>query len=399
METEQRQSEMMEMFRRGYAAIFQENWPVWLGGLLLGMMSVITFAWARPWGVVGGLRNWGDWFFSGIGLYAQTPPSPLLSTNSLIALGLLWGSFASALLSKQFAIRLAPPFELLKGAVGGILMGIGSAMAGGCNVGGFYNAVGALSMSGIAMMAGLIMGAYLGLRYVYWELEHIPTGSSGGSIEGGGGKRINLLSIEPYLGFLALLAAILFAWRYSNNALTREGVLALCAVSLGLIIQRTRLCFVRAFRDPFMTGEAEVPRAVALSIIVVILGSAALKWTGLREEMVYVPQAFWFGGLVGGIIFGFGMVIAGGCGSGSLWRAGEGQVKLIIAVVFFSLAVSLVEKAIEGSKTLTSLMGHKVFLPYYTGYGWAVVILVGIMLIYYLVATWNEKSERFLVEM
>lgn len=399
MEQEKRQSEMMEILKRGYAAIFYENWPVWLGGVLLGLVSVITFAWARPWGVVGGLRNWGDWFFKGIGVYSQSPMSPLLSTNSLIALGLLWGSFASALLSKQFAIRLAPPFELLKGVVGGILMGIGAAMAGGCNVGGFYSAIGALSLSGIAMMVGLIMGAYLGLRYVYWELEHIPTGSTGGSVDAKGKKGVSLLAIEPYVGFLALLAAVVFTWHYSNNALTREGVLALCAVALGLIIQRTRLCFVRAFRDPFMTGEAEVPRAVAISIIIVILGSAALKWTGLRDEMAYVPQAFWFGALVGGIIFGFGMVIAGGCGSGSVWRAGEGQVKLMLAVVFFSLTVSLVERAIDSSKALTAWMGHKVFLPHVMGYGWAIVFLVGIMIIYYLLTTWNEKTEKFLVEM
>jgi len=399
MSQDREESAMMNLLRRGYGAIFYENWPIWLGGVLLGIMSVITFAWARPWGVVGGLRNWGDWFFKVIGLYSQAPVSPLISTNSLIVLGLLWGSFASALLSKQFAIRMAPPFELLKGAVGGILMGIGAAMAGGCNVGGFYSAIGALSLSGIAMMIGLIMGAYLGLRYVYWELEHVATGSAGGSVTSASGKGLNLLAVEPYLGFLALLAAIVFTWVYADMALTREGVLALCGVAIGIIIQRTRLCFVRACRDPFMTGEAEVPRAVAISIIIVILGSAALKWTGLRGEMVYVPQAFWFGGLVGGIIFGFGMVIAGGCGSGSVWRAGEGQIKLMLAVVFFSITVSLVERAIDASKALTALMGNRVFLPHFIGYRWAIISLIAILLLYYVITTWNEKTEKFMVEM
>jgi uncharacterized membrane protein YedE/YeeE len=294
---------------------------------------------------------------------------------------------------------MAPPFELLKGAVGGILMGIGAAMAGGCNVGGFYSALGALSLSGLAMMIGLIIGAYLGLRYVYWELDHVTTGSAGGSAASGTGKGFNLLAVEPYLGVLALLAAIVFTWSYADRALTREGVLALCGVAIGLIIQRTRLCFVRAFRDPFMTGEAEVPGAVAISIIIVILGSAALKWTGLRDEMVYVPQAFWLGGIVGGIIFGFGMVIAGGCGSGSVWRAGEGQIKLMLAVAFFCLTVSLVERAIDASRALTALMGHKVFLPHYIGYRWSSIALIAILLVYYVITTWNEKTEKFMVEM
>ncbi|MFP4086526.1 MAG: hypothetical protein ACLFUL_07005 [Desulfobacteraceae bacterium] len=40
----------------------------------------------------------------------------------------------------------------------------------------------ALSFSGIAMMVGLIIGAYLGLRYIYRELEHLPSGSGEASL-------------------------------------------------------------------------------------------------------------------------------------------------------------------------------------------------------------------------
>ena len=131
-------SVMGGILKRTYAAVFFESWPVWLGGVLIGIMSVITFAWARPWGVVGGLRNWADWFFNQIGVYSQAPVLPLFSTNSILTLGLLWGAFGAALLSKQFAIQMAPGRELIKGVIGGCFMGVGSAMASGCNVGGFY---------------------------------------------------------------------------------------------------------------------------------------------------------------------------------------------------------------------------------------------------------------------
>ncbi|MCP4665016.1 MAG: YeeE/YedE family protein, partial [Deltaproteobacteria bacterium] len=97
-------SVLFGILRRGYGSVFSENWPLWLGGICIGIMSIITFAWARPWGVAGGLRNWGDWFFSLIGLYSQEPLSPLLSTSSILTLGLLWGAFGSALLSRQFAL-------------------------------------------------------------------------------------------------------------------------------------------------------------------------------------------------------------------------------------------------------------------------------------------------------
>ncbi|MBW2082028.1 MAG: YeeE/YedE family protein [Deltaproteobacteria bacterium] len=398
MNEEKEQSVLVQILSRGYERIFFENWPMWMGGILIGIMSIITFAWARPWGVAGGLRNWGDWFFAAVGLYSHKPLSPWISTNSILTLGLLWGAFGSALMSKQFAFRPAPGLELIKGIVGGILMGTGAAMAGGCNVGGFYSAMSALSASGISMMVGLIMGAYLGLRYLYWELEHFPPRATGGVQSEQGKKGFNWLAIEPYIGAAAFLAAIVFAWIYSKIALTRIGGLLLCGVAFGLIIQRTRFCFVRGFRDPFMTGEGEVPRAIAISLIISILGFAALKWTGLRGEGVYVPQAFWFGALVGGIIFGIGMVVAGGCGSGSVWRAGEGQIKLMLAVIFFALSTSLVKAGIKSSKALTNLMGHRVFLPDFLSYKWTLILLIALMLVYYLLATWNEETDKFTLE-
>lgn len=278
-------------------------------------------------------------------------------------------------------------------------MGIGSAMAGGCNVGGFFSAVSALSASGIAMMIGLIIGAYLGLRYLYWEIEHLPSGSAGGGLVSKESKGIDWLKIEPYLGIAVLLAALVCTWIYGSQAYTRVGGLLLCGVAFGIIIQRTRFCFVRAFREPFMTGESQMPRAVAIAVIISVLGFAALKYAGLRGENVYVPQAFWFGGLIGGAIFGIGMVIAGGCGSGSVWRAGEGQIKLILAVIFFALSTSLFKALIRSSAGLTSLMGYRVFMPNLISYKWSLILVIAIMLAYYLVTTWNEETEKFVVEL
>ena len=398
MNENKQRSVFNEMLVSGYEKVFYENWPMWLGGILIGIMSVITFAWARPWGVAGGLRNWGDWFFSTIGVYHYKPQSPLISTNSILTLGLLVGAFGSALLSKQFAIRKSPPLELLKGIVGGILMGIGSAMAGGCNVGGFFSAVSALSASGIAMMIGLLAGAYLGLRYLYWELEHLPSGSTGSSPASKEEKGFDWFKIEPYLGAAVFLGAFVCTFFYNEAAYTRVGGLLLCGIAFGFIIQRTRFCFVRGFREPFMTGESQVPRAICIAIIISVLGFAALKYSGLRGENVYVPRAFWFGGLVGGVIFGIGMVVAGGCGSGSVWRAGEGHIKLMLAVIFFAMSTSLFKAWIRSSAGLKSLMGGRVFLPNFLSYKWSLILVLGILLAYYMITAWNEETEKFVIE-
>ncbi len=391
-------SVLLGLVRRGYRAVFFQNWPLWLGGLLIGIMSVITFAWGRPWGVARGLGNWGDWFFALVGAYSNRPSSPLVTSSSVLTLGLLWGALGSSLLSKQFVLRMASPLELLKGVVGGSLMGVGAAMAGGCNVGGFYSAVSALSFSGLAMMVGLLIGAYLGLRYMSWEGEHLPPQSASAPAEKGREPGFHWLTLEPYIGVILFLGALAAAWVYAQEAYTQAGGLLLCGIGFGIIIQRTRFCFVRAFRDPFMTGAGNMARAMCVSIIISVIGFAALKWTGARGEMVYVPPAFWFGALVGGISFGFGMSLAGGCGSGSVWRAGEGQVKLMVAVVFFALSMSLFKALMNVSDGLTALAGHRVFLPHYLTYKWTLVLLVLVFAVYYLAASWNEETNLFVVK-
>jgi uncharacterized membrane protein YedE/YeeE len=100
-----------------------------------------------------------------------------------------------------------------------------------------------------------------------------------------------------------------------------------------------------------------------------------------------------------GIVFGFGMVIAGGWGSGSVWRAGEGQVKLILAVICFALSTSLFKALIKSSGVLTTSMGRRIFLPDFLTYKWTLVVIVLVMLIYYLAATWNEETDKFTVEL
>ena len=388
-------SSLMDVVKGGYQNIFGKQWSVHTAALLLAILSILTFIIARPWGVVGGLRNWADWLFYFIGVDDKAPVSAITSTGSVLIFGLLWGAFASALLSKQFKIQNAPRLELIKGVVGGILLGIGSAMAGGCNLGGSYQALASLSLSGLTMLIGLLIGANLGIRYLYWEMENLTTGSVSGSSE----KRFDWRFIQPFIGIAALIAALVAAYIYSLNAYTTTGGLLLCTMAIGIVFQRSRLCFVAAFRDPFMTGETDKTKAVVVSLIIAMLGYSTLKWGGIRAENVYVTNTFWFGSFVGGLIFGFGMLLAGGCGSGCAFRAGEGQIKLVIALIFFAIFNSLTKAVVKASPTLTNVIGEKFFIPHHMPWMISMAIVIMVRLAWYLFAVWNEETEKFVIEM
>ena len=86
----------------------------------------------------------------------------------MLNIGLLVGGLVAALLSREFAIRSAPAKELSK-ARRRSAHGAGAMLSFGCNIGGFFSALSALSASGLAMMAGLIVGAFIGTRYLIRE--------------------------------------------------------------------------------------------------------------------------------------------------------------------------------------------------------------------------------------
>jgi uncharacterized membrane protein YedE/YeeE len=380
----------------GYKTLFYEQWPPIIGGILLALFSILMVAWSRPWGIVGGIRNWADWLFYGIGVYAWKPPHPLFFSPSVMDIGLLLGCFASALMAKEFAFRMPPGIEMVKGLAGGLLMGVGSALAIGCNVGAFYTPLVNLSANGFPMLVGLIAGSYFGLRYLLWELEKLPPKSVGFTASKGASSKFDWKTIQPYAGALVFIGLIAAAYAYSSFAYTEAGVFLLLTAGIGVVLQRCRFCFVRAFRDPFMTGEAAIAKAVVISIIIASVGVAMLKWTGLRSESSYVVPTFWWGSLVGGVIFGFGMVIAGGCGSGTLWRVAEGQLKLWITLFTFATTNSLMTTLFR-STGFRAKLGAAVFLPEYLGWGGSLFLIAAILIVWYAVVVWNEETNKFTV--
>ncbi|MBF0278718.1 MAG: YeeE/YedE family protein [SAR324 cluster bacterium] len=386
---------MKTAFKNGYETLFGQQWPYWVAGVLLGTINVFMFAYARPWSSADGIRNWGDWFFNTVGLADRTIIPPHLFSTSVLNFGIVIGSLAAALFAKQFALRMAPSRELFKGLIGGLLMGIGSSLAFGCNIGGFFSATSALSMAGPAMMLGLMIGAVIGLKLLLFEVEYLsPAVSKRVSPKKSQGA--DLKKIQPLAGLLVVVIGFFLVFIYDDlDYSERAGILSF-GLLIGIIMQRSRFCFVRAFREPFMTGHGDASKAVAIAVIISVTGFSILKWTDLREWETLVSIGFWAGSLVGGIVFGIGMTLAGGCGSGSVWRAGEGHIKLWLALFGFALAGSYSRAWLEDSGWLMKL-GTQVFLPDVIGWKLSYISIVGLMLLWYFLATWNEIKGKFVI--
>src|SRR5204862_6419912 len=146
---------MASALRAQWDALVSRAWPVWAAALLVAMVNVFLFAFDRPWTASDGMRNWGDWVLTGVGVVRRPDLIvPWLYSGSLLNLGVLFGGLAAALLSREFAVRVPPRGELVKGGLGGLAMGAGAMLALGCNIGGVFSATSALPPS----RSGLVLG-------------------------------------------------------------------------------------------------------------------------------------------------------------------------------------------------------------------------------------------------
>jgi uncharacterized membrane protein YedE/YeeE len=246
------------------------------------------------------------------------------------------------------------------------------------------------------MMVGLMAGVYIGLRLLILEVNYLnfptPTSASKAAKDGTLARK----NVQQVLGALVLVGGLIIAFIYDGFDYSIRSGFLLFGLVVGVVMQRSRFCFVKAFREPFLTGDGEMTKAVILAVVIGVIGFSILKWTDLRDWDAQVSSAFWLGSLLGGTIFGIGMSISGGCATGCLWRAGEGQVKLWIAVAAFALSGSLFRGWLEDSGWLMKL-GDPVFLPDIMSWKMAIASVLGIMCLWYVLVVWNEAKKKLVV--
>ncbi|MBC7122231.1 MAG: YeeE/YedE family protein [Pseudothermotoga sp.] len=109
----------------------------------------------------------------------------------------------------------------------------------------------------------------------------------------------------------------------------------LIGIIFGVILQRGRICFNSAFRDVLIFKDNYLMKLAALAIA---LQSITLLLFAQMGVIKLAPMPLnWVGNIVGGYIFGLGMVLAGGCASGVTYRIGEGMTTSWLAGLIFGL--------------------------------------------------------------
>lgn len=181
---------------------------------------------------------------------------------------------------------------------------------------------------------------------------------------------------------------------------------------LGYILTRSRYGFAGGIKKIYLTGDGSLTKAILLLFAISIIGAAGVHYGAASKGAVIASKAVEASSIIpgsqfikgtsiltilGGLIFGIGMMLGGGCASGSLTDSGEGASRAWIVVVFFSLGGILghgmlptLDESFLG-RTSISL----IYLPDYFGYvGSVVVSLIGLIIIYAITRAYESKRRE-----
>jgi uncharacterized membrane protein YedE/YeeE len=163
----------------------------------------------------------------------------------------------------------------------------------------------------------------------------------------------------------------------------------LTGLAFGYVTQRGGFCLTRALSNLYLMGDATIVRAYLLALLVATIGVHLMLAAGLVE--IPLRPFHWVANIVGGFLFGVGMILSGGC-SGSTWyRIGEGAVGAWVVLLGFAMGATTVTvgilapvrqalrgpaMAVNGAPpTLANLVGVS---------PWVVILVLGLVVLFFL---------------
>ncbi|WP_243659140.1 YeeE/YedE family protein [Tamaricihabitans halophyticus] len=163
----------------GLARIWRGSWPLLVGALVLGVLAAaVVLVSGGTWGVTFAFALWGSKLLQLVGLHpeawsfwqdpdnAQALANPIwVDKTSLTNIGIILGAAIAAAAAGAWKIHTEIPWRTAVAAIlGGILMGIGARLAGGCNIGAYLGGISTGSLHGWLWGAFALGGTWLGLK-------------------------------------------------------------------------------------------------------------------------------------------------------------------------------------------------------------------------------------------
>lgn len=217
--------------------------------------------------------------------------------------------------------------------IGGMFAGFGARLAMGCNLAAFFTGIPQFSLHAWIFAAFMAAGTYVGTKVIRLPLfqtrAKLVKNKNGISKYRNIGKvSQNAQTLHTFLFVIALILAILLLI-HSFAITTVLGLTVLFGLVFGFLLEKGQICFTSGFRDLWNFGRTLMLDAILAGMAISSVGTLVFIMLGRT------PKIFWAGPnvVIGGFLFGLGIVIAGGCETGWMYRAMEGQVHFMLVGV------------------------------------------------------------------
>lgn len=187
------------------------------------------------------------------------------------------------------------------------------------------------------------------------------------------------------------------------------------AFVFGVVAHRVNFCTMGAVSDVVNIGDWGRMRMWLLAIAVAVVAANLLHLFGYidLERSIYPAERFtWLSYLVGGVLFGVGMTLAGGCGSRNLVRLGGGNLKSLVVLAFLGMSAYMTMKGVlavprtslfepaamhlEGGQGLPNLLAQRVGMQAAAA-RWVVMGVVGAALLVFVLKDRDFRRRRELM--
>ncbi len=165
----------------------------------------------------------------------------------------------------------------------------------------------------------------------------------------------------------------------------------------GFFLQKGDLCGSSAFSEVILFKDSRKVFGLWIGIVVSMIGIALLDMLGL---VTLNPKPFlYINFILGGIVFGAGTVLAGGCVSGCLYKAASGNLNSMAALVGIPIGIAMIEfgplssmQAFMKTHIIKPEVGKSVTLSSLTGLPfWLLALFIGVITI---IIVYNKRKKN-----
>jgi uncharacterized membrane protein YedE/YeeE len=164
---------------KGAIRVLRGSWPLWVGAVVIAALNaVVLLTSGSAWGITSAFALWGSKIYAAFGgdpsgwLFWSGPRAASVlhgsvfnDLTSLTDFGVMVGALIASAAAGAFTLHRRIPGRLALGAVlGGIIMGYGSRMAYGCNIGAYLDGIASGSLYGWLWGVAALAGTWAGLR-------------------------------------------------------------------------------------------------------------------------------------------------------------------------------------------------------------------------------------------